>query len=426
MILRDIAYGFGALVSSPIWGASLLRTGKYRTDWAGKLLGRVPEMPKEASDTQYTKRLLIHAVSVGEVMANRSLVSYLEEHAKHVQVVIATTTNTGFERALEVFGGRHHVVRYPLDFSLAVGRFLDTLKPDAVALTELEVWPNFVEACERRGIKVAVINGRLTERSYKRYRKVLPIVKGTFGRLSAAAVQTADYAERFKGLGVPADRVQILDTMKWDTANIADEVEGSEELAADLGIDRKKMTVVAGSTGPGEEKLLVKAVLSLRGVDINLVIVPRKPERFEEVAEIGDCVRRSENRDGKKVEREGKPDFYLVDTMGELRKAYALADVVVVGRSFNGLGGSDLIEPIALGKPVIMGFDYYNFADAVKAFDSKSGIVLCDKGVVGAVIKELLGSEKLRTKQAKAGREVIRERMGSTKRHAEMLLKLMG
>jgi len=203
--------------------------------------------------------------------------------------------------------------------------------------------------------------------------------------------------------------------MKWDTAKIIDHVAGADDLAQEMGIDQDKPLVVAGSTGTDEEKLLIDSCPQ----DVQLILVPRKPERFEEVAALSnEMVRRT------------KPDtvgpgkrLFLLDTMGELGKAYSLADVVIVGRSFNGWGGSDPIEPIALGKPTIIGPDHHNFADAVKALQSGGGIIVSDKP--GKTTNELLKDEAKRTELAKHGREVILSRQGSTKRHATILSKLL-
>ncbi|QQE12683.1 hypothetical protein JD969_04245 [Planctomycetota bacterium] len=427
MILRDIAYGVGGLLLAPIWATAMLKTGKWKTDWSGKLLGKAtPHLqspPSKVEGKSFIGRtLLIHAVSVGEVMATRSLVETLETQAPNLRIVVATTTNTGFDRAMILYSDRHHVVRYPLDFSWAVKRFLRTVKPDLVALTELEVWPNFVEACDKRGIPVAVINGRLTERSYNRYLKVKFLIESSFKRLSAAAVQTEDYAKRFKGLGAREDCVHILDTMKWDTAKIDDEVDGTDELGEEFGLDRGKLTVVAGSTGPGEEKLLIESMRELG--DVNLVIVPRKPERFNEVAELDErIIRMTDIRNGKA--KSGDGSIYLLDTMGELRKAYGLADVVIVGRSFNGLGGSDLIEPIGLGKAVVIGNSYFNFGDAVDAFAEGDGVIVANEGDLAGNLKGLLDDKGKRKVLSENGRAVIRNRQGATQRHANMLLGLL-
>lgn len=452
---RDLLYAAGAAVSSPVWGASLLRTGKWRTDWAGRF-GKVAAEGTAGREGDRAKHLLLHAVSVGEANALRQLVAWFEQHAPAVRLTVASTTNTGFARATELFAERHSVVRYPLDFSFAVARFLDVLRPDAVALVELEVWPNFVEACDRRAIPVCVINGRLGERSFGRYRMIGSVLRPTFAKLAAVGAQTSDYAQRFEALGVAADRVRVLDTMKWDTASLADGVEGAEELAEAMGVDRSRRLVVAGSTGPGEEAMLLRARGSW-GEEVQLMLVPRKPERFEEVAALQPgIVRRTQPPARRPVpgppsvspshapkgeggagtaqlagEGDGAgtarlADVFLLDTLGELRAAYALADVVVVGRSFDGLGGSDPIEPIALGRPTIIGPDYHNFAEVVEAFEEAGGLaVVNDEVELNDTVRELLRDRQRADAMAEAGRAVIRSRLGATRRHGEMLLEVL-
>lgn len=417
---RDILYGVGAVASSPIWGLSLLRTGKWRTDWAGKFGKAGKQESRRAGD----KTLLIHGVSVGEVNLIRNLVAELER-VEGLDLVIATTTNTGFARATTLYGERHRVVRYPLDFSFAVRRFLDAVRPDAVALVELEVWPNFMDSCTARGVPVAVINGRLTERSYRGYRRFRKLIHSAFAQLTAAAVQTEDYAERFVGLGVPAERVKVLDTMKWDTAVVEDTVDGAERLAAEMGIDRGRPLFVAGSTAPGEESLLIEACPA----DAQLLIAPRKPEWFEGVMKAApQAVRRTAHSSTDMPTEvgmpEGRPRVFLLDTIGELRMAYSLADVCVVGRSFTGeLYGSDMMEPIALGKPTVIGPHYADFADTMKALRDAGGIVVTDDP--GGAVSELLNNPKLAGELAAAGREVILSRQGATRRHVELLRELL-
>lgn len=412
----DIAYAIGGVALSPVWATSMLRTGKWRTDWPGRF-GRGEVVAGDGP------RVLIHAVSVGETNAIRDLVAMLRAEQPGVRVVISTTTDTGTARAREVFGERHAVVRYPFDFTPSVKRFLDRVRPDVVALTELEVWPNFVGECERRGIKVCVINGRLSENSFGGYQKLRPVLKKTFAKLAAVAAQTEAYAERFRAMGVPAERVRVLDTMKWDTAKLQDasEVAGAEELAAEMGIDRGRPVVVAGSTAPGEERMLMEALPG----EAQLVLVPRKPERFEEVAGLDDSmVRRTARKPGPAGVPEAR--LFLLDTMGELRKAYALADVVVVGRSFVEFGGSDPIEPVALGRPTVIGPHVKNFADAVGALEAGGGLVVAkDAAEAGRAVRELLADGERAARLAAAGRAVILSRQGATRRHMEMLLGLL-
>ena len=410
--LRDLAYAVGVTLTSPIWGLSLLRTGKWRTDWKGRY-GHATPLAEQTGQT-----LLFNAVSVGEVSLLRGLIEELSQRDPTLHIVIAATTNTGFQRATELYSDRHTVVRYPLDFSWVVSRFLDRIKPDAVCCVELEVWPNFVDACEKRRIPICVVNGRLSARSFKGYVKFKRLIGPSFAKLAFAAVQTADYAERFKAMGVK--NIHVLDTMKWDNAKLDDEVDGVTELAEELGLDLQKPVIVAGSTGPGEDRLLIDA-LSGGPEGAQLVIAPRKPEWFDDaakaIAQAGHrCVRRTSGRPG-----EGP--VYLLDTIGELRKAYALADVVVAGRSFLGLYGSDVMEPAALGKPVIIGPHHSDFQDTVDAMHEAGGLIVTEDP--GSAVRELLEDHDKAQQLAEAGRSVIRSRQGSTTRHADMILALL-
>ena len=416
--VRDAAYSVGLAVSSPFWGFSLLRTGKWRTDWKGRFGHPGQALPGAAREGD-RPTILLNAVSVGEVNAIRLLVKELAESAR---VIIGVTTDTGFARAKQVFEPDHEVVRYPFDFTRSVKRFLDRIKPDVVAQVELEVWPNFIDQCTRRGIPVCVVNGRLSARSFKGYLRFRPLLRSTFAKISAAAVQTQDYAERFTAMGVPNDRVMVSDSMKWDTAQVADfrDVPGTGELANAFGIDRSRPVIVAGSTGPDEEQLLIDTCPP----DVQLVLVPRKPERFNEVAFLApNIVRRTKHSDDSPRQVDGTTRLYLLDTMGELRKAYAFADVVLVGRSFVGLYGSDPIEPVALGKPTIIGTHHSDFADIVKAFADAGGIEVSDEP--GRLAAELLADPDRAGQLAEHGRNVILSRQGATKRTAEMIMKLL-
>ena len=425
-VALDLAYAAAAAVTSPVWAARLLRTGKWRTDWAGRW-GRVtPPLPPKGPGQ---RRLLIHAVSLGEVNLTRDLVRLLAERDPTLDIVISSTTNTGFARAEQLFTPARRVVRYPLDFSAMVGRFLDAVDPDVVALAENEVWPNFTAACARRGVALAVINGRLTARSHRRYAKLRPLVAPMYARLAAVAAQTPDYAARFVDLGTPSERVHVLDTMKWDTAQLADAaaVPGRDELAVALGLDRARPVIVLGSTGEDEERPLVDALQLSQHPDWQVVIVPRKPERFDAVAaQFPGIVRRTRTPLRNPAPGTGTPPLFLLDTLGELRAAYALADAVIVGRSFNGWGGSDPIEPVALGRPTVVGPDHANFADAVAALRAAGGLVVAPTPAAAAAdVARLLADRPAADALAQRGRAVILSRQGATARHADLLLALL-
>ena len=408
--LYDLAYVSAAIVSSPIWLFRLLRTGKLRTDWPARF-GRGPVLaPTDAP------RILIHAVSVGEVNAIRQLVERLASLPSRPEIVIATTTNTGTARAMELYRSSHAVVRFPFDLSWSVDRFLNRVRPDLVALVELEVWPNFVRAASARAIPVCVINGRLTERSAKRYAHVSWAIKPAFRQLGLALVQDETYAARFRRLGVAADRVVVAGTMKWDTARIEDHVDGAEALANELGIDRASPLVVAGSTAPGEPELLDASVPQ----HAQLLCAPRKPEWFEQAAAaMPGCARRSLGQRGSDTRR------FLLDTIGELRRAYALADLVIVGRSFGALHGSDMMEPAALGKAVVVGPAVDDFQQTVDAMLAGDAIVQTTADRLPLVIAGLLGDPARRVELAENARRVIRAHQGSTDRHVAMLERLL-
>jgi 3-deoxy-D-manno-octulosonic-acid transferase len=407
----DAAYALAALLAAPIWAR------KARGDWKARF-GHAPHLPAPAPQRP---RVLLHAVSVGEVNALRALVPLLTAHA---EVVVSVGTDTGIARARDLFEkpALAHVVRYPLDFSSSVNRFLDRVRPDAVALVELELWPNFIAACRRRGVPVAVINGRLSERSFRGYKRARPFLRRTFATLHTAAVQNDVYRDRFIAMGVPPERCIVTDTMKWDAAAIADTVAGSGDLARQLGIDRARPLVVAGSTAEDEESLLHDACPP----GVQLLCAPRKPEHFDDAAAaLPGCTRRSAHRDAAHTAPTNPAGRFLLDTIGELRAAYALADVVVLGRSFGSLFGSDPIEPVALGKPTLIGPAHADFLSTVQTLHAAGGLKVVTREQLPAALAELLTNPATRAALADRGRACIRAHQGATQRHADLLLSLV-
>lgn len=404
MSLLDLLYIPLALATAPFWAL------KRRGGWAGRFGKGDPLPPKQPG----RPRVMLHAVSVGEVSALRSLVPLLTSEA---EVVITTTTDTGTARARELFGDTCRIERYPLDFSWSVRRFLDRVAPDVVALVELEIWPQFVDACAARSIPTCIINGRLSARSFKGYQKIAGFLGKRLRTLAFAAVQDADYAQRFEALGLPPDKCLIVGTMKWDGAGLVDEVPGAAELAQQLGIDRSKPLIVAGSTAEDEEALLLRA----KPPGVQLLCAPRKPEHFEVAARaLPGCVRRSNVAVGDRAS-----GLFLLDTIGELRKAYSLADVVVVGRSFGSLYGSDPIEPVALGKPTVIGPATSDFAQNVRDLVHGGGLLQIAREQLGETLSQLLADPAQRRRLGEAGRALIRERQGASARHAELILTLV-
>ena len=391
------------------------RAGKLHTDWSARMGDVRP--PLRARGTR--PRVLVHAVSVGEVNAVRALVAELSGDC---EVVVSATTDTGFARAVQVFEPAARVVRYPFDISSAVRSLLDAVRPDAALLCELEVWPNFSEACVERGIPMAVVNGRLSARSFRGYFRGRTLLSPMFRRLAAVGAQDDAYAGRFEAMGVPYGRISVTGTMKWDTAEIADHVSGADELAQEMGIDRSRPLIVAGSTAPDEHALLHRAVPA----GVQLLCAPRKPEWFDRAAsDLPGCVRRSQCRESctDQGHIDCRPDAgggsggrFLLDSIGELRRAYALADVVVIGRSFGDLHGSDMMEPAALGRCIVTGPRTEDFAATADALRAGGGLVDATSESLARVLAGLIGDPARRAALGRAAREVVRAHQGATAR----------
>jgi 3-deoxy-D-manno-octulosonic-acid transferase len=432
----DFVYLTAALAISPLVALRSWRTGKYRRDWDQRR-GFVPDLAVEGSPND--RRVWFHAVSVGEVNAVKGLVELWRSRHPGWEVVISSTTDTGIDRARTLFPD-DVVIRWPLDFSRWVGRALDRIRPDLVVLVELEVWYQFTAEAARRGIPVAVVNGRITAgKSVKWFRLLGPLVRPMFRRLAWVGAQDEEYAERFRLVGVPADRVAVTGSMKWDAAPKSDIIPGTQELAEAMGWSADRRTWVCGSTAPGEERVILEACRRLL-VDhpgLQLVIVPRKPERFDEVAALIESegfvpVRRSERPDGAKSNPVDK-GILLVDTMGELRKAYTLADVVFVGRTLADMGGSDMMEVAALGKPMILGPHTENFADPVRHLVRAEAVSLMAENLqhpeiatrLAAAVHELLVNSTQAGEMVKRGREVVRVNQGATQRTLDALTEIV-
>ena len=440
-LVRDFVFTLG-LVAYAV--KKRLGTGSWGTGLRARS-GRVDGLERRAEGP----RILVHGVSVGETHALEPFVEALAASPLAPDVVVSASTTTGFERAVRIHEGRHEVVRFPLDFTWMVGRFLDGVRPDVVVLGELELWPSFLGTCARKGIPVCVVNGRLSERSYRGYRRWRPFALRMFRSLAWVSAQTELYRDRFVALGVPEDRVVVGGSLKWDAALKVPDAREAEELAEALGIDRARPLIVAGSTGPGEEEVL------LRGLPggCQLLLAPRRPERWDEVAGMvvgmrrrsggggmggggggmetyGQSMRRggqSMRRGGQNMRKGGRktrdektrrtaepPGVFLLDTIGELPAAYLLADAVFVGRSLVPMGGSNPLEPVALGKPAVIGPHHENFAGVVAELVAAGGLVVSDDPM--AVIAGWLEDPGAAQAVVEGGREALERNRGSAER----------
>lgn len=424
--IANFCYLFAALLYAPVLLYQMVFLGKNRHGWRERF-GHVVE---RSSGRQC---VWIHAVSVGEVNATRALVQQIRNTSSDVEIVISSTTDTGYARARDLYPDLK-IFRYPLDFSWVIRRVLRRIKPTVIVLVEMEVWFNLATMAARRGVKVCVVNGRFTERSSRRLRLIGLLVRPMFRSLSWVGAQDERIAERFIRAGVPPEAVEVVSSMKWDTATIAKQVPGQQELADALGIRKDRRLIVLGSSGPGEEELFIEACdrLPIELNDTQLAIVPRKPERFKEVARLierrgRECFRRSELPDGSlpPTNTSGRA-VILGDSMGELRKFYSLSDVVMVGRSMVPMGGSDPMEVAALGKAIIVGPYTENFADPVARLQEADALTTADSVEdLSRKLGDMLADPELRRGMGERARKVVRDNQGATARTVQRLSKLL-
>jgi len=428
MNLYDIGYGLGVGVTAPYW---LIRPRARRKVFRAfkERMGRVA--PREGDNPA----VLIHAVSLGEMNATRALVAILQRERPDLRFVITTTTDTGYDRARELYGSSPAItiVRFPLDFSASVARLLDAMRPSVVVLMEGELWPNFLRECAWRDIRTVLVNGRVTTSAYRNYKLIRPIVRTMLEGLDGICVQGQTYADRFVDLGAPPGRVLITGTMKFDTAPVGEGVSGALPLAESVGLRVGQDRIwVCGSTGPGEERILLAVYreLLMKFPRLRLVLVPRHPQRFDEVAELVhearfDVVRRSQRN--RLDPNAAIPPVVLGDTMGELRVFYSIADLVFVGRSLFDLGprqrGSDMIEPAALAKPVIIGPWTDNFAEVVKIFLAADAMrVATDPESLAGQVAELLANPRGAEQMGRRAATIVQVERGATERNAQVIL----
>ena len=408
-----------------MWLYRMIRHGRYRED-IGQRFGAVP--------TRYGLQpaIWIHGVSLGEVNAARTLVAELHSQLPDYRVVVSSTTATGIAAARRIFEPGHMVFRWPLDFSLSVRMALRRIRPSLVVLMEGEVWPNFVSACRGRDVPVVVVNGRMSaDKGYPGYKRLGPLARKLFNGVTAFGVQDESYAERFASLGVDRDKLHVTGMMKFDTAGVAEHLDGQAELAGAMGVTDEQKLIVAGGTGPGEEEIVldVFAELTRRHGDARLAIVPRKPERFGEVARLitlrgFEIVRRSERSDGAGGDAPGD-SVILGDTMGELRTFYALAAAVFVGRSLVEMGGSDMIEAAALGKATAFGPHTFNFPQA-DALAGHGCVRVADAGELTDQLDRWLADPAGALAAGQAAQEYVRSCQGATKRNVALICGILG
>lgn len=394
--------------------AQALVRGRYRQG-LGERLGRIPA---EAWGLGPGRRpIWIHAVSVGEVLAATPLVRRLADSGRG-PLLLSTVTETGNGVARDRLGAwAAGICFFPFDLPGPVGRALDAAAPRLVILTETEIWPNFLAACAARRIPVALVNGRISDRSFRRYRLVRRPLARALEAIGLFGMQTERDADRIRALGAPADRVRVLGNLKFDAGTGGAEAPDGARLRRILGIEDGRPVLVAGSTHRGEEAVILDAFRRLRAEvpDLFLVLGPRHPERATEVGVLlRECGlpwrRRSE-------EPRWPVDLLLLDTMGELSSLYALATVAFVGGSLVAVGGHNILEPAAAGRPILFGPRMENFAEIAATFVAAGAAVQVGSAEeVAPALRDLLRRPERAEEMGVAAQALVARHRGATAR----------
>jgi len=421
-----IIYTFALLMvlvfGLPYWLLMMATNGKYR-EGLSERLGFVPGRLREGDSR---KTIWVHAVSVGEVLAASRLVNELSACAPQYRVLLSTTTQTGQRLARERTGS-NHTFYFPLDFPWIVRRYLRALDPVLLVLVETEFWPNLLTTCRRSSIPVAVVNGRISDRSLPRYLRLRAIWKKILSGVSIVMAQSEEDAKRLKAIGAPSGRVSFAGNLKFDVR--------SAEPAAITTMLREKLApgtrvLVCGSTLDGEEEILLDGFQQLLKIfpDCVMILAPRHPERFARVAGL------LKNRKERFVRRSNwmkrpakiKPGtVILLDSIGELASVYALASVAFVGGSLVPGGGHNPLEPAQFAVPVVMGSHYANFRAIIDTLLQAEGLKLATKETLVPMIENLLTDVDAANALGVRALEVFHHQSGATGRAVTALLGLL-
>ena len=441
-LLYDIVLHLALLVMLPYYIFKALTAGKYR-DGLVERLGLI-ERGKRDSLIGDKETVWFHAVSVGEVRALEPLLKRFREVHGDLNIVLSTVTRTGQEVARAECGTLADLIIYsPLDLSWAVRRTIDVIRPALFVVVEKEVWPNTFRLLKRVGAEIVVVNGTMSDRSFKRYRS-LSFFKGVFSLISHYCGRTERDSEKARALGVDGGKVTVTGNIKFDMEVPGDEEQRGELLSGALGIGDHQIVLVAGSTHRGEEAILLESYKALkeRFPALKLVIAPRHPERFSEVESLIrgaglDLIKRSDIKrsDGGGGTEGDEGAVVLLDTLGELRVAYSISDISFVGGSLvDGIGGHNLLEPALYSKAVLYGgklTTYRSMADGLEA--SGGGVRVEVRGEGGSIVEELtsslsalIESREERERIGVCGNSFVDSNRGAAERSLEIIEGFLG
>ena len=422
LILYTSALFVALVLGLPYWLLAMATSGKYR-EGLSERFGWVPDRLREGDAR---KTIWVHAVSVGEVLAASRLVNELSACAPQYRVLLSTTTRTGQRLARERTGA-NHAFYFPLDFPWIVRRYLRALDPVLLVLVETELWPNLLTACRQNAIPVAVVNGRIYDRSLPRYLRLRRQWKGILSGISIVLAQSQEDVKRLKAIGVPAGRVSFAGNLKFDVR--------SAEPAPITTTLREKLpagtrVLVCGSTLEGEEEILLDAFHQLLKTtpDCVMILAPRHPERFGRVVQLmknrkETCVRRSNWMKRPVKIRPGT--VILLDSIGELASVYALASVAFVGGSLVPAGGHNPLEPAQFAVPVVMGNHYANFRAIIDTLLQAEALKLATTETLVPMLENLLTDHEAANALGVRALEVFHHESGATGRAVTALLALL-
>jgi 3-deoxy-D-manno-octulosonic-acid transferase len=418
-VFYSLLLACAALLSLPWWAIQMLRLGKYRSGLAERL-GRVPARLNGAQPCS----IWVHAVSVGEVLAVSQLVNDLQRQYPDRQIFISTTTATGQKLARQRFS-ENRVFFMPLDFGFAVRRYLNALKPQLIVIAETEFWPNLLHLARKRQTAVAIVNARISDRSFPRYKRF----KWFFGRVLSEVdlflTQTAEDAQRLRDIGAPTERVRVSGNLKFDVRPNAQPalVNGLR-----IAIGKDSPVIVCGSTAEGEEGPLLTAfkVAQQQFPAAVMVLAPRHPERFEKVAALissqGFALQRRTQWQPSQPIRNG---IFLLDSVGELAAVYELADIAFVGGSLVPTGGHNILEPAQYGTAILVGLHTFNFREIVSLFEQAGAVKTITAETLLTQFLSLLGQPADRRRMGRAAKELFTKHAGATRRTLEALAPLL-
>lgn len=426
--LYNVLFAVFFVLSAPYYFLKMWRRGNWRQGFRQRF-GCYGTKLKQAVTNRHV--LWLHAVSVGEVNVCTQLIHALEPRVPNLKIVVSTTTSTGLGELQKKLPSHIEKIYYPIDRRKYVQRALKALHPKAVVLVEAEIWPNFLWKLHDRGIPCFLVNARLSERSYRGYRRFAPIFKPIFASFTGVGVQNERDAARLLELGCGPESIHVVGNLKFDAVKLA------ERPALDLnvflnqlGVGPHARVLLGGSTHAGEESLLAEVFLRLRKdfPDLFLVVVPRHFERGKEVGkELASrglkFVYRTEVGADTRFQP-GAVDCLLVNTTGELRYFYQCASVIFVGKSLTAEGGQNPIEPGALGKAMVFGPNMQNFEAIASEFVRESAAVqVRDAAELEAAFRDLLASDERRQELGRNSLRVVQRNQGAIERTVEMIVR---